>query len=177
MALKKTRLKRVVSFTAKGTKRPLKANSAPSRRTTKPKKKAWKFKKTELAECDEAFSKEIRERDGRCLFPGCHVDMFSALQCSHYEGRARWETRFDPDNCIALCWHHHFKSKLLGYEYQKQREELHGFDGQYTKHMKLILGEYRFQALIEKPKKSRKEAILETQKKYNLRQPEALLEE
>lgn len=141
------------------------------RKVLKVKKKPWKFVKTELSECDSAFSKEIRERDGKCMFPACTVEDFESLQCSHYEGRARWETRFEPKNCIALCWFHHFKSKLLGYEYQKQRVELHGFDGQYTKHMKDFLGENGFQDLIATPKKSRKEAILETQKKYNLRQP------
>jgi hypothetical protein len=26
------------------------------------------------------------------------------LHCSHYHGRGKWATRFDPDNCRALCY-------------------------------------------------------------------------
>lgn len=179
MALKKTRLKRVVSFIAKGTKRPLKTNSAPPRRTTKPKKKAWKFVKSHLQECDEAFSLEIRTRDGYCLFPGCGTT--NNLTNSHYFGRGNWNTRFDADNCITLCQTHHFWDKMIGWEFQKQRVGVKGcdWDGRYTVFMQNILGETRWQALLDRAneKKSRKEAILETQKKYNIRQPEALLEE
>lgn len=158
-------------------KRKTSIKRTPGRLKTTPgrkkKSRAWKFVKTHLQECDEAFSREIRERDGRCLFPGCHVEEFAALQASHYIGRANWNTRFDPENMIALCWFHHFKSKDLGYEYQKQRKEVHGWDGQYTLFMRQFLGETRFNALLERAngKKSRKEAILETQKRYNLRQP------
>lgn len=179
MALKKTRLKRVVSFTAKGTKRPLKANSAPSRRTSKPKKKVWKFVKSHLQECDEAFSREIRARDGHCLYPGCGRE--DDLTCSHYFGRGTWQTRFYNDNCITLCRSHHYNNKLLGYEYQKQQKGVKDcvHDGQYTLFMKKFLGEYRWNALLEREqnKLSRKEVLLEAQKRYNLRQPEALLEE
>ena len=103
-----------------------------------------------LTRADKEFSKFIRERDGRCMFPGCDVSEFEKLQCSHYIGRQHRGTRFDPDNCIALCWHHHFKSKLLGYEYQKQQEGLHGWDGRYTLHMKQWLGEERFTALVRR---------------------------
>lgn len=27
-----------------------------------------------------------------------------ALHCSHFHGRAKWGTRFDPFNCEALCY-------------------------------------------------------------------------
>lgn len=126
----------------------------------KPKKK-YKFKKSELKKADSIFSEKIRTRDGKCQFPGCEVSDFSSLQCSHYIGRATWSTRFDEENCVALCWHHHFKSKELGYEYQKQRIEKHGWDGQYTLFMKKWLGTEKFNALIERSltKLSRRIAI------------------
>ncbi len=143
------------------------AKNGPTRRV-KPKKVSrpkWRFKKSDLRKLDDHFSLRIRNRDKKCQFPNCQVVEIGKLQASHYEGRARWETRFDEENMIALCWFHHYKSKLLGYEYQKQREEKHGFDGQYTKHMKALLGEARFLALINKPKQSRKDAMEEYKQK------------
>lgn len=144
--------------------------------TTK-KKKPWKFKKTELAECDFAFSKEIIARDGYCLYPGCLSE--NNLTCSHYIGRGNWNTRFDPENCITLCIRHHFMDRNTGYEFQKARIEKEGWDGQYTLFMKKWLRLAAWFDLLERAEgnKSRKDSILETQKKYNLRQPEALLEE
>lgn len=142
-----------------------------ARKKPKARKKAWKFKKTELSECDSAFSKEIIARDGRCMFPGCHAT--ANLTCSHYIGRANWNTRFDPENCIALCIRHHFMDRDTAYEFQKARTEKHGWDGQYTLFMQGLLGEEAWYELLDRANgtKSRKEAILETQKKYNLRQP------
>lgn len=143
------------------------------KKTVKKKSKAWKFVKTHLAECDDAFSLEIRTRDGSCLFPGCGTT--KNLTNSHYIGRGNWNTRFDDDNCITLCQTHHFWNKLIGWEFQKQRigykECVH--DGQYTLFMQQFLGETRWNALLERAegKKTRKESILETQKRYNLRQP------
>lgn len=142
--------------------KPRKARKVPLRKLRAFKKPKWKFKKSELNKLDSHFSRKIRLRDGRCMFggfPGCSISDISKLQCSHYEGRQRWETRFDENNCIALCMFHHFMSKLYGYEFQKQREELHGFDGQYTKRMKELLGETAFWALITKEKQSRKDAM------------------
>lgn len=86
--------------------------------------------KSLLKKADTAFSLKIRARDKHCQFPGCIST--TKLQCSHYFGRANKSTRFDEDNCIALCWFHHYGSKLLGFEYQKQREEEQGYDGRYT---------------------------------------------
>lgn len=48
---------------------------------------------------DNYFSKWIRERDGKCM--RCHRT--DNLTCSHYHKRAISITRFDPQNCIALC--------------------------------------------------------------------------
>jgi len=134
----------------------------------KPKK--WKFVKTHLEECDSAFSKEILARDRHCQYPGCQVE--TNLTNSHYIGRANWNTRFDPENCIALCLRHHFMDKNTGYEFQKARTEKEGWDGQYTLFMQGFLGEIGFCELLERAQgtKSRRDCILETQKKYGLRQ-------
>lgn len=98
-----------------------------------------------LKDADKRFSLNIRSRDQHCQFPGCQSTKI--LQCSHYIGRAIKSTRFDTDNCIALCWFHHYKSKDLGYEYQKQTIEKHGYDGQYTKFMQQRLGPKKYKEL------------------------------
>lgn len=122
-----------------------------------PKKASGKAKKSKLpkprvwsdTKADEAFSLQIRQRDGRCLFPGCLVTDIKKLQNSHYLGRRHSATRYLDKNCISLCWLHHIKDKLVGFEYQKQTKEQHGYDGQYTLFMKKWLGEEEFYKLIE----------------------------
>jgi len=137
-------------------------------RSTKPKvtKKPSKLPKPQLWSMDttdDEFSLFIRKRDGRCMFPGCKVVEIAKLQCSHYIGRAHKATRYDPKNCIALCWFHHFKSKLLGFEYQKQTKEDQGYDGGYTLFMKKWLGEEEFYLLVARGRTVKKlhDAILE----------------
>lgn len=55
---------------------------------------------------DQVFSKWIRARDKytcqRCLkqYPGNS----QGLHCAHCFGRRFESTRFDPDNCLALCF-------------------------------------------------------------------------
>lgn len=117
--------------------------------------KIWKLKKA-----DSLFAAEIRGRDGKCLFPGCIKR--TQLTCSHYFGRATKSTRFDPDNCITLCSTHHFWDKMLGWEFQKQREEIHGWDGRYTLFMKERLGKDRWETLLKRAETfiSQKKAIL-----------------
>lgn len=118
-------------------------------------KELWSLKKA-----DRLFSEMVRARDGKCLHPRGTANC-KLLQNSHYFGRAIKSTRFDPDNCITICWFHHYKSKDLGFEYQKQTKAKHGFDGQYTLFMKTHLGKKRFQALTRRSKLSlkRDEAI------------------
>ncbi len=59
---------------------------------------------------DTIFSNYIRERDNwTCQRCGKQYDKSSTsdrqgLHCSHYWGRGHEGTRFDPDNCIALCY-------------------------------------------------------------------------
>jgi len=65
-----------------------------------------------------------------------------------------------------------------GYEFQKARAEKEGWNGQYTLFMMNLLGGEGWYELLDRAEgnKSRKDSILETQKKYNLRQPDPLLE-
>lgn len=103
----------------------------------------WSLKKA-----DATFSAEILARDTKCQFPGCNRT--DQLTCSHYFGRVCKATRFDKDNCVILCRKHHYWDKMLGFEFQKQRKEVHGWDGQYTLFMKNRLGPTRWYALIER---------------------------
>jgi len=125
--------------------KPRRGSKLPHKRR-KVKDGTWTLKKA-----DKVFSGIIRARDGKCMHPKgnehCHL-----LQNSHFFGRAIKSTRYDPDNCITLCWFHHYKSKDLGFEYQKQIHEKHGFDGQYTLFMKNHLGPERYIALLERSK-------------------------
>lgn len=116
-------------------------------------------KRLTLKKADILFSHQIRSRDKFCQFPSCMVSDVSKLQNSHYFGRAIKSTRFHPDNCIALCWLHHYGDKLLGFEYQKQTYEKHGYDGQYTKFMKKRLGEKQFIALRQLSRNTVKQPV------------------
>jgi hypothetical protein len=134
-------------------------------RQRKKRKKMVKDKVWRLNKADGHFSKFIRERDGKCMHPiGCSRQ--TMLQNSHYFGRSIKSTRFDPDNCITLCWLHHYKDKLLGFEFQKQTVEEHGYDGGYTLFMKQHLGEERWLALRQRASQTikQKEAIIAYQK-------------
>ncbi len=115
------------------------------------KRKPMKVKKSELKKADTAFSLFIRSRDGKCLHPR-GTEACRLLQASHFIGRANKAVRFDPENVDSICWFHHYKSKDLGFEYQKQTIEKHGFDGQYTLWKKKQLGPERYAALIERSK-------------------------
>lgn len=75
---------------------------------------------------DKAFSKWIRLRDGKCL--RCQKPLEKngkgepvSLQASHFQGRGKEATRFDPDNVCALCYgcHQYFTSHP-GEHYQWQ---------------------------------------------------------
>jgi hypothetical protein len=49
---------------------------------------------------DKKFSKLIIERDKKCLCCGTNK---KRLNCSHYWNRQHYSTRYNFDNCIALC--------------------------------------------------------------------------
>jgi len=62
-----------------------------------------------LSTADTIFSKWIRQRD-KYICQRCGKQYHkgdSGLHCSHYFGRIRYTTRFDPLNCISLCFYCH----------------------------------------------------------------------
>lgn len=76
---------------------------------------------------DAAFSDYIRTRDNwTCQRCGKqYTPPTSALHCSHFMGRGKENTRFDPENADALCYgcHQHFTSHpALHMEWQIQRK-------------------------------------------------------
>ncbi len=70
--------------------------------------------KIRLDKADTTFSQYIRTRDSwSCVRCGMYyAPPTTSLQCSHYFGRGKESTRFDPENCDALCWgcHHYWGS-------------------------------------------------------------------
>lgn len=91
---------------------------------------------------DTLFSDLIRERDKwtcqRCqrqYDPNSTSDRL-ALHTSHYWSRGKESTRFEPDNCIALCMACHL---LWGHGDQRD---------QYKEFMVKRLGEARFKSLM-----------------------------
>lgn len=70
--------------------------------------------KVKIDAADRAFSLYIRTRDGwrcqRCLKQYKPPTM--ALHCSHFQGRGKEATRFEPLNADALCYgcHQYFTS-------------------------------------------------------------------
>lgn len=97
---------------------------------------------------DRVFSKYIRERDDwTCQKCGNKYEKGSrGLQNSHYFGRGRWTTRYDEDNCDALCHGcHRFWEKT-------DREA-------YREHMVDKLGEERYEKLTERARKTLKDSF------------------
>lgn len=69
--------------------------------------------KINIDPADVMFSKLIRARDGwKCMFCGTQYEPpTSGLQCSHFWGRGNKATRFDPENCDALCYGCHARNE------------------------------------------------------------------
>lgn len=99
-----------------------------------------KKKPTSTAKADKLFSLFVRQRDGKCVYPNCVETDIKRLQCSHFWARANSATRYDPDNCVALCYKHHYGDRSHGWEYAKHAE--------YRDYMLSWLGEARFNALM-----------------------------
>ena len=55
--------------------------------------------------------KEVFERDGGCVWPGCNLEVTGTnpLQLAHlnHRGMGGSKTRNNPENCVALCRTHH----------------------------------------------------------------------
>lgn len=70
--------------------------------------------KIKLDRADTLFSLWVRTRDGwvcqRC--GKYYAPPTSSIQCSHFVGRGKEGTRFEPKNCDALCFgcHQYFTS-------------------------------------------------------------------
>lgn len=65
--------------------------------------------KIRINKADRVFSQYIRLRDGKCLRCSSRVEFNDkrlpvSHQASHYFGRNRESTRFDPDNVDTLCY-------------------------------------------------------------------------
>lgn len=76
---------------------------------------------------DRFFSIWIRRRDRRCLRCGAAGRGplgIQGLQNSHFQGRAKEATRFDPENCDAICagCHQYFTANP-GEHYQWQVQQ------------------------------------------------------
>ena len=113
-----------------------------------PKKKLQKVWK--LSTADSKFSAFIRNRDKECL--RCSSKFY--LQCSHFWSRNHFNTRFDPDNCITICYPCHYGSNK-GWEYDQA--------GEYRDFMIKRLGIKKFKQLENKHKqfKTKRNAIIE----------------
>lgn len=66
---------------------------------------------TKLFPADTSFSNIVRERDGwACQYPGCtnrYTPPTQALHNSHFYSRGKWNTRYDMENCLSVCYGHH----------------------------------------------------------------------
>lgn len=93
---------------------------------------------------DKWFSLCIRERANwtceRCD-KRCPDDKRMGLHCSHFHGRGKWATRFDPDNCRALCYGCH--------SYVGGNPDIHRRD------MLEVLGPGLYETLLERSNDSR----------------------
>ena len=107
-----------------------------------------------IDKADSTFSLYIRTRD-KWTCQRCHTvytPPTSGLHCSHYFGRGRESTRFEPDNCIALCFGCH---RLWGHGDQRDS---------YKEFMIDWLGQRRFDTLTIQAhtyaKKNRKMSLI-----------------
>lgn len=108
---------------------------------------------------DKLFSLFIRARDGKCM--RCHrTDL--PLDCSHYWERGKTGTRFDPDNCIALCRDCHTA-------WDKKQNQA------YKDFMLKRLGQERYDALERKARTMKKmwDAVVECMALLNEKSAEA----
>ena len=108
-----------------------------------PEPKVWSLTRADIAFRAHMLKMVVN----KCVFPDCPITDPKKLTVSHYHGRVKKGTRFYLPNVDFLCRNHHYWDKQLGYEFQKQRREIHGWDGRYTIYMREKLGERGFLAL------------------------------
>ena len=133
----------------RGSRKPIKRSGRGLGRTKRP--KTGKGKGTKiwgLRRADLEFRRTMLEAAPvKCVFPGCTITDPKKLTVSHYHGRANKATRFYIPNCDFICRTHHYWDKQLGWEFQKQTKEKHGWDGRYTLYMKEKLPNPEFRYL------------------------------
>lgn len=88
-----------------------------------------------MSRADREFSVFIRNRDRACKRCGKE----GALTCSHFWGRQHKGTRFDPNNCVALCW-----LPCHAYFWEKEKQ------GEYREFMMKWLGEEEYKNLQDR---------------------------
>lgn len=97
-------------------------------------------------QADKTFSDFIRKRDGwTCR--NCKKEFHEKtgqLHNSHFWSRKRWATRFDPENCIALCFYCHY------WQFEKEKQ------GIYRDVMISWLGQEKYAELEGRSKKDMK---------------------
>lgn len=108
---------------------------------------SYKIKIWNTTYADAKFSKWIRQRDGKCL--RC-LSVAKPLDNSHYWKRGDSGTRFDPENCVALCRDCHTI-------WEKQQ------NNEYKTFMLDRLGQERYELLEKRARsfKKRVDAVLE----------------
>jgi len=103
---------------------------------------------------DKVFSKYVRTRDlwtcQRC--GSVHLPNSQGLHNSHFVGRGKYATRFDEDNCEALCYgcHRHLGSNPVLHKDHKVEK----------------LGQERFDALMERSRQLTKRNKVLTKEFY-----------
>lgn len=106
---------------------------------------------------DSKFSLFIRQRDGACKRCGAK----EYLTCSHFWMRSHSATRFDPENCIALCAGPYSNQCHETWEHRKNYE--------YKEWMIGWLGQDKYDALERRARsyKNRAEAVAECKEQLN----------
>lgn len=88
-----------------------------------------------MKRADDEFSKWIRARDKKCARCGTENNLTN----SHFWARQHKGTRYDPENCVAVCWMPCHK-----YYWEKEKQ------GDYRDFMLSRLGKIRYNKLEER---------------------------
>lgn len=121
-----------------------------------PKQKSGKTWSSLEKELDKLFSRYIKLRDDHtCQKCGRKFwESDNGLDCSHYWNRGNLGTRYEEDNCVALCRDCH-----TAWEPDP--------DGEYTEFVKRRIGGERFEALARMARQLIKMTKADLQDKIN----------
>ena len=104
---------------------------------------------------DKVFSEAVRTRDNwTCQRCSKYIPegKRQGLHCSHFFGRAKYSTRFDFENCEALCYGCH--------------SHLGSHPSKHERHKKNKLGSKRFYKLMQRSNTRIKKAELLSKENY-----------